>query len=97
MGQKNVLMMAVSKGNVSIEAAEIKRYVGIGAVTVIGVNPTKAEIKELMGYEPKEEPAYVGTSEIDGKQVNFARVDFIVKTDAEKTGIEYVGRMTYFI
>ena len=97
MTKKNVLMMAVSKGNVSTEAVEIKKYVGIGAVTVIGVNPTKAEIKELMGYEPKEEPTYVGTSEIDGKQVNFARIDFIVKTDAEKTGIEYVGRMTYFI
>ena len=74
MGQKNVLMMAVSKGNVSTEAVEIKKYVGIGAVTVIGVNPTKAEIKELMGYEPKEEPTYVGTSEIDGKQVMASRL-----------------------
>ena len=90
-------MMAFSKGNVSTEALEIKKYVGIGAVTVIGVNPTKAEIKELMGYEPKEEPTYVGTSEIDGKQVNFARIDFIVKPDAEKTGITEAFRMTYFI
>ena len=97
MGQKNILMMAVSKGNVSTEAVEIKKYVGIGAVTIVGINPTKAEIKELMGYEPKEEPTYVGTSEIDGKQVNFARIDFIVRPDAEKTHINDTFRMTYFI
>jgi hypothetical protein len=44
MKKKNILMMAVSKGNVSTEAVEIKKYVGIGAITVIGINPTKAAI-----------------------------------------------------
>lgn len=89
--------MAVAKGNVSVESPEVKKYEGIGAVQIIGINPTKAEIKELMGYEPKEEPVYTGTSEIDGKQVNFARIDFIVKLDAEKTHINDAFRMTYFI
>lgn len=93
--KKNILMMAVAKGNVSAEAAEIKRYIGVGAVNVIGINPTKEEVKKLMGYEPKEEPTYVGTMEIDGKQINFARVDFIVKVAVE--GIDYVGRMSYFV
>lgn len=94
---KNVLFMAIAKGNVSTEAAEIKKYIGVGSVSVLAVNPNKAQIKELMGYEPQEEPTYVGTQEVDGKQVNYARVDFIVKVDSEKHGIDYVGRMTYFI
>lgn len=97
MSKKNILMMAVSKGNASTEAPEIKRYEGVTAVTIVGINPNKAEIKELMGYEPKEEPTYVGTSEIDGKQVNFARIDFIVRPDAEKTHVNDAFRMTYFI
>ena len=97
MTKKNILMMAVSKGNASVEAPEIKRYEGVCPVSIVGINPTKAEIKELMGYEPKEEPTYVGTSEIDGKQVNFARIDFIVRPDAEKTHINDTFRMSYFI
>ena len=95
--KKNFLFMAFSKGQVSTEAAEVKKYVGVGSVSVLAVNPTKAQIKELMGYEPQEEPVYVGEQEIDGKKVNYARVDFIVKVDNDKHGIDYVGRMTYFI
>ena len=97
MGQKNILMMAFAKGNVSTEAAEIKKYEGVGAVQIIGVNPTKAEIKELMGYEPKDEPVYVGTSEINGVQVNFARIDFIVKPICDNLEINGAFRMSYFI
>lgn len=95
--KKNFLMMAFSKGQASSEATEIKKYIGVGSVSVLAVNPTKAQIKDLMGYEPQEEPVYTGTQEIDGKSVNYARVDFIVKVDSEKHGIDYVGRMTYFI
>ena len=94
---KNVLFMALAKGQVSTEAAEIKRYIGIAPCYVIGVNPTKAEIKELMGYEPKEEPVYTGVQEIDGKQINFARITFVIKTDAEKCGIELTQMMSFFI
>ena len=94
---KNILMMAVARGQQSTEATEVKKYIGIGSVKVLAVNPTKAQIKELMGYEPQEEPKYVGTQEVDGKQINYARVDFIVQTDEEKTGIKYTGRVTYFI
>lgn len=90
-------MMAVAKGKVSTEATEVKKYIGVGSVSILAVNPTKAQIKELMGYEPQEEPVYTGVQEIDGKQINYARVDFIVKVDNEKYGIDYVGRMTYFI
>ena len=94
---KNILMMAVAKGAVSTEAAEIKRYVGIAPCYVVGVNPTKAQIKELMGFEPKEEPVYTGVQDVDGKQINFARITFVIKTDVEKCGIETTQMMTFFI
>lgn len=91
-------MMAFSRGQVSSEPTEIKRYVGVAPVKVLAVNPSKAQIKELMGYEPAEEPVYVGTQEVDGKQVNYARIDFVVRTVAEDcNGIETTQRMTFFI
>jgi len=91
---RNILMMAVAKGNNS--STTIKRYIGYANVNILAINPTKAQIKDLMGYEPQEEPTYVGTMEIDGKQVNFARVDFIVKTTKE-SGIDYTGRISFMI
>ena len=97
MEKKNFLFMAIANGKTSTEPTEVKKYIGVGSVSVLAVNPTKAQIKELMNYEPQEEPVYTGVQEIDGKKVNYARVDFIVKVDNEKYGIDYVGRMTYFI
>ena len=95
---KNVCFLAISKGSESKEATEIKRYIGIGACKVVGFNPTKAQIKELMGYEPNEEPVYVGTQDIDGKQVKFARISIVVRTIPEKcNGIEITPRVTFFI
>lgn len=89
--------MAVAKGQISTEAAEIKRYIGIAPCYIVGVNPTKAQIKELMGFEPKEEPVYTGVQEIDGKQINFARITFLIRTDAEKCDIDTTQMMTFFI
>ena len=95
---KNVCFLAISKGSESKEAAEIKRYIGIGACKVVGFNPTKAQIKELMGYEPNEEPVYVGTQDIDGKQVKFARISIVVRTIPEKcSGIETTQMLTFFL
>ena len=90
-------MMAVAKGQKSTEAAEIKRYIGIAPCKILAVNPTKEEIKNLMGYEPKEEPSYIGVQDIDGKQVNYARVAFVIRTDAEKCGVELTQIMSFFI
>jgi len=94
---KNVLFMAVAKGNASTEGAVIKRYIGIAPCKIVAINPTKAQIKDLMGYEPTEEPAYTGVQEVDGKQVAYARVSVIIRTDAEKCGIDTTQRMDFFI
>lgn len=94
---KNLLFMAVAKGQKSTESAEIKRYVGIAPCKVLCVNPTKAQIKEFMGYEPNEEPQYTGTQEVDGKKISYARISFVIKTDADKCGIDTTQMMTFFI
>lgn len=97
VNKKNFLMMAVAKGSKSTEATEIKKFIGIAPCCVLAVNPTKAEIKNLMGFEPKEEPVYTGVQEIDGKPINYARITFVIKTDAEKCGIDTTQMMTFFI
>jgi len=95
---KNILMMAFAKGQISEEGSQIKKYIGTGVVKVLCVNPTKAQIKEYMGYEPQNEPSYTGVQEIDGKQINYARISFIVRTTPDKSnGIETTQMMSYFI
>ena len=94
----NTLFMAFAKGQESKEASEIKRYIGFAPVKILAVNPNKAQIKELMGYEPTEEPVYTGTQEVDGAKVPYARIDFIVRTVAEQAnGIEITNRLTFFL
>lgn len=93
---KNFLFM-LSKGTASKDAAEIKRYIGVAPCKVLCVNPTKDQIKELMGYEPKEAPVYTGKQDVDGKQVEYARITFVIKTDAEKCGVDTTQMMTFFV
>lgn len=94
---KNILMMAVASGQKSSDPIAISKFIGIAPCYVIGVNPTKAQIKELMGFEPKEEPVYTGVQDVDGKQINFARITFVIRTDVEKCGIETTQMMTFFL
>lgn len=94
----NVLMMALAKGFETKETVEIKRYIGIGTCSVIGVNPTGKEIEELMGYTPKEEPVYFGSQEVEGKMVPYTRISFVLKTVPEKcNGIDTTIMLTYFV
>lgn len=96
----NTLFMAFAKGNVSVEAGEstYKKYVGVSNVRVLCVNPTKNEIKKYTGYEPKEEPVYTGVQQVDGKDVPYARVTFLLQTVAEKNGgIDTTYQLNYFI
>ena len=90
-------MMAVARGQVSSEPTVVSKFIGIAPCHIVGVNPTKDQIKSLMGYEPKEEPVYTGVQEVDGKQVNFARVTFVIRPDFEKCGIETTQMMSFFI
>jgi len=70
--------LVVGKTVDSTEVSEFKRYVGLANCKVLAVNPDKAKLDELMGYESQSEPEYVVKDEHD-KPVE-ARIDFIVRT-----------------
>ena len=86
--------MAFAQGKESTEELEIKRYIGVAPVYVLAVNPNKAKLEELYGRSLDKEPEYV--TEKDG--VKSARIDFIVKTNAEKCdGIELITKVSFFV
>lgn len=88
----NYLFLSVGKTGESKEAAEFKRYIGYGSTHVVAVNPKKAELDNLMGYDSQNDPEYIG-SDNNGK---WARVTFIVKTDPEaNNGIEITSRLSF--
>src|SRR5574344_92229 len=93
----NTLFMAISKGKVADgQSVEIKRYKGFGTCKVLVVNPNKKQFTELMGYEPKEEPVYTGTREINGKMVKTIRIVFIIRTIPEKSnGVEITQQLVF--
>lgn len=86
--------MALAQGKESTEELEIKRYVGVAPVYVLAVNPTKEKLSEIYGRTVEKDLEYI--SEKEG--VKSARIDFIVKTNAEKCdGIELVTKVSFFV
>lgn len=96
--KKNFSFMAFAAGKESSEGGAIKRYIGVAPVKVLATNPTKAELEALYNTTLEKDVEYIGTQDVEGKKVPYARIDFIVKTDAEKAnGIEMTTKVTYFI
>ena len=96
MEKKNFSFMAFGRTQESKEAAEIKRFTGVGSVFVVGVNPNKSELEKLYDRELDKDPEYI--TEKDG--VTSARIDFIVKTDTTATcnnDIELLTKVSMFI
>lgn len=92
--------MAFSKGAVSTEGNTVKRYVGVSPVFVLGVNPNKEELEKLYNTQLENTPEYLSEVEVgeDKLKVPNVRIDFIVKTDAEKcNGIEFTTKVSFFI
>lgn len=84
-------LLAIGKTAESSEALDIKRYIGVGTTEVIAVNPTKAELDKIFGYDVKE-PEYV-TEDENGK---VAHVTFVVRTVPEQcNGIETINRVVF--
>lgn len=84
--------LSIGKTAESKEAAEFKRYIGVGASKILAVNPKKQQLDELLGYESQSEPEYYGT---DGDS-KFARITFIVATDPDQNnGIDIKNRLTF--
>lgn len=98
----NYLFMAFATSNKeSVESTfQYKNYIGISPVTLLAVNPNKAELEKIYGREFENEPTYVSmTKEYDGKpSVQQVRLDFIVKTDPTfGNQIDYTSKVTFFL
>lgn len=95
---KNFSFMAFAAGKESTEGGVVKRYIGVAPVKVLATNPTKAELEALYNTTLEKDVEYIGSQDVEGKKVPYARIDFIVKTDSEKSnGIEMTTKVTYFI
>ena len=94
----NFSFMAFSKGKESTEGGNIKRYIGVAPVYVVGTNPSKSELEALYDTTLEKDVEYVGTQEVNGKNIPYARIDFVVRTDPEKSnGIEMTTKISYFV
>lgn len=92
--QSNKLFMAFANGSESVEGATFDKYIGVGVVNVLAVNPTKEKLEELYGTQLQKEPEYTGVK--DG--VKWARVDFIIRVNKEKhPDIDYTGKLSFFL
>lgn len=88
--------MAFAQGNSS--NVSIKKYIGIGNVKVVAINPNKKQLEEIFKTTLEKEPEYVGKKEVNGVEVPSVRIDFVVKTDPNlNNGIESVHRLQYFL
>lgn len=95
--KNNNVFFAFGKAVESKESAPVKRYVGIAPVKVLAVNPTKAELEKLYNTTLDKEPEYLGSREVDGKNIPFVRVDFIVATDEAKSGVAMTTKASFFV
>lgn len=80
--------MAIARGNESKEAQEFKRYIGVAPVFIKAVNPDKAQHESLFNTQLEEAPNYLGKIEVDGNDVQNARIQIVFKPDVEKIGFE---------
>ena len=88
---KNVVLMAFAKGKESTDAPVIKRYTGIAPVTIVCVNPNKAQMESALGINVTDEVSYVGEVDVDGKKVANARISFWLQPVAE----DWYGGISY--
>ena len=100
MKKTNFAFMAFAAGKVSTEGNAVKRYTGVAPVSILAVNPDKAELEKLYNTQLENDPEYLGEVEVgeDKHKVQNVRLDFIVKTDAEKCGgIEFTTKVAFFL
>lgn len=97
----NTLFMAFGAGKESTEGSVVKRYIGVAPVYVLAVNPNKAELEKLYDTEIENAPEYLGESEVgpegNKRTVPQVRLDFIIKTDSDKCGIDMMSKISFFL
>ena len=96
--KNNKVFMAFGKAIASSEEFVAKRYIGVAPVYVVAVNPTKKEMESIYNTTIEDEPNYLGQAEDkEGNKVDNVRIDFIIKTDANKVGEEVISKLTLFL
>lgn len=93
----NFSFMAFSKGKESTEGGNIKRYIGVAPVYVVGTNPSKSELEALYDTTLEKDVEYVGTQEVNGKNVPYARIDFVVRYVNDDKEPVFTTKVSYFI
>lgn len=101
MEKTSKLFMAIG-GRKSFDEVSFPKYIGVGVVNILAVNPTKAELEDIYGTQLENAPEYLGENEIEinGEKVKFPqiRLDFIIKTIPEKnSGIDLKTKVSLFI
>lgn len=92
------VFMAFAKGSESTDGAIVKRYTGVAPCYVVGVNPSKSELETIYGTTIENVPEYRSSVDVEGKKIETARIDFIVKTDpANSNEIEMTSKVALFL
>jgi len=103
--KKAISFMAIARGAESHEV-EVKRYMGLGAVGVIAVNPSREELNKIYGSSNSgEEPKYLGETVVKNSvgedvKVPQLRLSFITKTDPKigcNSGMEVILPVNIFV
>lgn len=80
-----------------VKEGSFKLYWGVAPVTVLAVNPTKAELGKIFGKEPEKEPVYYSQVDVEvngqKKKVDRSRIDFIVRNEE----LNITSRMSFFL
>lgn len=98
----NKLFMAFATGKESTEGNVVKRYIGVAPVSILAVNPSKAELEKIYDTEIENTPEYIGETEVGQEGTKYkvpqVRLDFIVQTDPEKSnGIDMKTKVSFFL
>lgn len=98
--------MAVAHGSISTEP-QVKRYKGIGAMKILALNPSRAQINAIYGSDNgnTEEPVYVAKGKAKDKngieqECNQIRLTFYLRTDpavACNNNIDAIIPVTIFL
>ena len=95
----NFVFMAFAKGQTSSEPIVTPKYIGVAPVSILAVNPNKVTLEKLYNRTFEEEPNYITeTTDATGKEIPSVRINFVVKTDSERTnGIDMTTNVSFFL
>lgn len=98
MSNKQKLFLTLNIGQKAEEGTltEFKRYIGVSPVTVVALNPSKAQQEEMYpGLQLNAEPEYIMTDAEGNKTM---RLEFHVKTNPDwGNKIDTMARIRFFI